>query len=223
MLKRTFDVLASGLGLVVVSPLLALVAVAIKLDSPGPVLFRQERIGRGRRPFEVVKFRTMTHRERIDQHAEAVVEGSADARITRVGRLLRVSSLDELPQLVNVLKGEMSLVGPRPILPEQLEVVPEDRMARFDVCPGITGLAQVRGRRSLGWMEQLDYDAEYARDPRLRRDLAILARTAWVVLTGSGVYGDASKNWRAYRAARPEAGASAGGPAGEDGRGGERR
>src|SRR5690606_33387018 len=119
MLKRAFDVLVAGLGLMVVSPLLALVAVAVRLDSPGPVFFRQVRVGRGRRPFEVIKFRTMTHRERVDQHAEAVVEGNADARITRVGRLLRASSLDELPQLVNVLRGEMSLVGPRPILPEQ--------------------------------------------------------------------------------------------------------
>jgi lipopolysaccharide/colanic/teichoic acid biosynthesis glycosyltransferase len=146
----------------------------------------------------------MTHRERIDQHAEQVVEGNADARITRVGRFLRVSSLDELPQLLNVLRGEMSLVGPRPILPEQLEVVPEDRMARFDVRPGITGLAQVNGRRSLDWMEQLAYDADYARDHRLRRDLGILLRTVTVVLTGSGIYADASKNWRAYRKATPE-------------------
>ena len=203
MFKRVLDVAASAAGLMVLSPLLAVVAVAVKVDSPGPVFFRQERVGMGRVPFEVIKFRTMTHRERVDQHAEAVVEGNADARITRVGRLLRASSLDELPQLVNVLRGEMSLVGPRPILPEQLEVVPEDRMARFDVRPGITGLAQVRGRRSLDWMEQLAYDVEYARDPGFRRDLAILARTVWVVLTGSGIYGDASKNWRAYREEAP--------------------
>lgn len=199
MLKRTLDVLAAAAGLLVLAPLLAAVAAAVRLDSPGPVFFRQERVGRHRAPFEVVKFRTMAHRERIDQHAERVVEGGADARITRVGRLLRASSLDELPQLLNVLRGEMSLVGPRPILPEQLEVVPEDRMARFEVRPGITGLAQVRGRRSLDWMEQLAYDAEYARDPRLRRDLAILLRTVWVVATGAGIYADASKNWRAYR------------------------
>lgn len=199
MLKRTLDLVASATGLVVLSPLLAATALAIKLDSPGPVFFQQERVGRGGARFEVVKFRTMTHREAVDQHAEQVVEGNADARITRVGRLLRVTSLDELPQLVNVLRGEMSLVGPRPILPEQLEVVPEDRMGRFAVRPGITGLAQVRGRRSLDWMEQLAYDVEYARAPGVGRDLGIMARTVWVVLTGSGIYGDASKNWRAYR------------------------
>lgn len=205
MLKRVLDLVAAGAGLLVVSPLLALTAAAIKLDSPGPVLFRQTRIGQGRRPFQVVKFRTMTHRTRVDQHAEAVVEGNADARITRVGRWLRVSSIDELPQLVNVLRGEMSLVGPRPVLPEQVEVIPEDRMSRFDVRPGITGLAQVRGRRGLDWMEQLGYDVEYARRPSLGHDLGILFRTVWVVATGSGIYGDATKNWRAYRdAADPE-------------------
>ena len=198
-MKRTLDIVAAAAGLVVLAPLLAVVALAIKLDTPGPVFFRQRRIGRGREPFEVVKFRTMTHREHIDQHAEQVLEAGSDARITRVGRVLRSSSLDELPQLLNVVRGEMSLVGPRPILPEQLEVVPEDRMGRFAVRPGITGLAQVSGRRSLGWLEQLDCDAEYARDPGLWRDLGILLRTARVVFSGSGVYADASKNWRAYR------------------------
>lgn len=198
-MKRALDIVAAVAGLVVLAPLLAVVALAIKLDTPGPVFFRQRRIGRGREPFEVVKFRTMTHREHIDQHAEQVLEAGSDARITRVGRVLRSSSLDELPQLLNVVRGEMSLVGPRPILPEQLEVVPEDRMGRFAVRPGITGLAQVSGRRSLGWLEQLDCDTEYARDPGLWRDLGILLRTARVVLSGSGVYADASKNWRAYR------------------------
>jgi lipopolysaccharide/colanic/teichoic acid biosynthesis glycosyltransferase len=199
MLKRALDITASAAGLLVLSPLLALTALAIRLDSRGPVLFRQERVGQRRRLFQVVKFRTMTHRERVDQHAEGVVEANTDARITRVGRLLRVSSIDELPQLINVLQGEMSLVGPRPVLPEQLEVVPDDRLSRFDVRPGITGLAQVRGRRSLDWLQQLDYDVEYARSPGVLRDLAILFRTVWVVATGSGIYGDAAKNWRAYR------------------------
>lgn len=210
MFKRILDVVVSAAGLVVLSPVLVATALAVRLDSPGPVFFRQERVGLGRAPFEVVKFRTMTHREAIDQHAERVVEGNADARITRVGRLLRVSSLDELPQLINVLKGEMSLVGPRPVLPEQVEVVPEDRMARFDVRPGITGLAQVNGRRSLDWMEQLAYDADYARAPGVRRDLGILLRTVKVVFTGSGIYADASKNWRAYRKTADAGGADQG-------------
>lgn len=209
MLKRAFDIVVAGIGLVVISPILALVALAVRLDSPGPVFFRQKRIGMGLVPFEVIKFRTMTHRERIDQHAERVLEGNDDPRITRIGRILRVTSIDELPQLINVLKGEMSLVGPRPILPEQLEVVPEDRMSRFDVRPGITGLAQVKGRRSLDWMEQLAYDVDYAKNPGLLRDLGILLRTVKVVLTGSGIYADASKNWRAYRNPKATDGATA--------------
>lgn len=198
-MKRLFDILSAGIGIVAASPLFALAALAIRIDTLGPIFFRQERLGRNGRRFEVIKFRTMTHREAIDQHAEEVVEGNTDARITRAGRILRVTSIDELPQLINVLKGDMSLVGPRPILPEQLEVVPEDKKARFDVRPGITGLAQVRGRRSLDWMDQLSYDCEYARNNTLLNDIGILFRTVWVVATGSGIYGDASKNWRVYR------------------------
>ncbi len=201
MLKRLFDITASFLGILVLSPLLALLAVWIRLDSPGPVLFRQKRIGRNREPFNVLKFRTMTHRDpdTIDQHTEQVVSAGADQRITRAGRFLRMTSLDELPQLLNILKGEMSLVGPRPVIPEQLEVVPHWFEDRFRVRPGITGLAQVRGRRSLSWEEQLKYDTEYARKPLFIRDISIIFQTAVVVLAARGIYGDESKNWRAYR------------------------
>jgi len=200
-LKRLFDILSSFLALIILSPLLALLAVWIKLDSPGPVLFRQKRIGRYRGPFYVLKFRTMTHRDpdAIDQHAEQVVSAGADQRITRAGRFLRMTSLDELPQLINILKGEMSLVGPRPVIPEQLEVVPHWFDDRFLVRPGITGLAQVRGRRSLSWEEQLQFDTDYARKPGFIRDIGILFQTVFVVLTARGIYGDESKNWRAYR------------------------
>lgn len=187
--------------LIVVLPLMVLIAVLIKLDSPGPVLFRQVRVGRGRRPFEIFKFRTMMHRDasNIDQHAERVIEGNDDHRITRMGRLLRVSSLDELPQLLNILKGDMSLIGPRPVLPEQLEVVPEWLSDRFMVRPGVTGLAQVKGRRSLSWEQQLCFDKVYARQFGLWTDVKILFSTVMVVFTGKGVYGAAGKNWRAYR------------------------
>jgi lipopolysaccharide/colanic/teichoic acid biosynthesis glycosyltransferase len=149
----------------------------------------------------VLKLRTMVDRaaDKIDQHREAVVSTGADARITRAGRILRMTSLDELPQLVNILRGEMSIVGPRPVLPEQLEAIPEACGVRFAVRPGLTGLAQVRGRRSLGWLEQLEADVEYVHRRSLRLDMSILVRTVWVVLTGSGLYGDASKNWRTYR------------------------
>jgi lipopolysaccharide/colanic/teichoic acid biosynthesis glycosyltransferase len=199
--KRLFDILASLLGLLILSPILVLLAVWIKLDSPGPVFFRQKRIGRHRVPFHVLKFRTMTHRDpaAIDQHAEQVVSAGADQRITRAGRFLRMTSLDELPQLFNILKGEMSLVGPRPVIPEQLEVVPHWFEDRFLVRPGITGLAQVRGRRSLSWEEQLQYDIDYARKSNFISDIGILLQTVVVVLTARGIYGDESKNWRAYR------------------------
>ncbi len=200
-MKRIFDITASLLGFLILSPFFALLALWIKLDSAGPVFFRQKRIGRGRHAFYVLKFRTMTHRDpdTIDQHAEQVVSAAADQRITNAGRFLRMTSLDELPQLINILKGDMSLVGPRPVIPEQLEVVPHWFDDRFLVRPGITGLAQVRGRRSLSWEEQLEYDTAYARRPGLIRDLGILLQTVWVVLTAKGIYGDESKNWRAYR------------------------
>lgn len=200
-MKRLFDIASSLAALLILSPLWFLLAGWIKLDSTGPVFFRQKRIGRVRQPFHVLKFRTMTHRnpDAIDQHAEQVVSAGADQRITRAGRFLRMTSLDELPQLWNILKGEMSLVGPRPVIPEQLEVVPPWFEDRFRVRPGVTGLAQVRGRRSLSWEQQLEYDVDYARNPGLLRDAGILLQTVWVVLTAKGIYGDESKNWRAYR------------------------
>ncbi|KAA0911329.1 aldolase/citrate lyase family protein [Pusillimonas sp. ANT_WB101] len=198
-MKRIIESIVSALALLILAPLLILIAIAIKLDSRGPVFFRQQRVGKDCNLFDVIKFRTMNHREHIDQHAESVIQGGTDSRITRVGRLLRMSSVDELPQLINILNGEMSLVGPRPILPEQMEVVPENRMGRFDVRPGITGLAQVNGRRGLDWMKQLEYDTDYAAHHNLLQDLRIVCRTFIVVLTGSGIYADASKNWRAYR------------------------
>ncbi|MCH8487518.1 MAG: sugar transferase [Candidatus Cyclonatronum sp.] len=200
-IKRLTDITISLLLLLPALPVMVVVAVLIKLDSRGPVLFRQQRIGQGRRPFEIYKFRTMTHRDAaaIDQHAEKVIEGNDDVRITRMGRLLRVTSLDELPQLLNILKGEMSLIGPRPVLPEQLAVVPPWLQDRFAVKPGVTGLAQVKGRRSLSWEQQLCFDKIYAGSAGILSDLKILAETVMVVLTGKGIYGEAGKNWRAYR------------------------
>lgn len=197
-LKRLFDVLVSSLLLLVLSPLLVLIALVIRLDSPGPALFRQERLGQDQGRFIILKFRTMHHRTRLDQLREAVVESDVDPRITRVGRFLRKTSLDELPQLINVVKGDMSLVGPRPVLPEQLRAIPDEHMDRFTMKPGITGLAQVRGRRSLNWLEQLRYDSEYCRNWSFLLDLKILGQTVWVVLTGQGVYGTKEDNWRNY-------------------------
>ncbi|MCC5874408.1 MAG: sugar transferase [Gammaproteobacteria bacterium] len=201
MLKRAFDILASALALTILAPALLMLAVWIRLDSTGPVLFRQQRLGLRQTPFRVLKFRTMVARDpdAIDQHQEQVVSAGADPRITRAGRVLRATSLDELPQLWNILVGEMSCVGPRPVLPEQLEAIPADCRARFAVRPGLTGLAQVRGRRTLDWLEQLSADVEYVKRQSLWLDLGIVLRTVYVVLTAQGLYGDAGRNWRAYR------------------------
>jgi lipopolysaccharide/colanic/teichoic acid biosynthesis glycosyltransferase len=200
-LKRAVDVAVSATAILILSPLLLSVALWIRLDSPGRVFFLQRRIGRDLRQFRVVKFRTMMDRDpdSIDQHAERVIREGNDARITRSGRFLRKTSLDELPQLWNILMGDMSLVGPRPVLPEQLDVVPSEYMVRFSVRPGLTGLAQVRGRRSLGWLEQLQADAEYANRHLFWHDMWITLKTFVVVFRGGGIYGDDSKNWRAYR------------------------
>lgn len=201
MLKRIFDTSGSALALVILAPLLLMIAAWIRLDSPGPVIFRQQRLGPWQIPFRVLKFRTMIARDpdAIDQLQEPVVNAGSDPRITRAGRILRATSLDELPQLWNILLGEMSFVGPRPVLPEQLEAIPEDYRVRFEVRPGLTGLAQVRGRRTLDWLEQLAADKEYVERQNLLLDLGILMRTVYVVLTGQGLYGDAGRNWRAYR------------------------
>lgn len=199
--KRLFDIVSSAAVLLVILPLLLAVALWIKLDSRGPVFFLQQRAGLGGRPFRILKFRTMVHRtpEQIDQHSEQVVSAGRDPRITRAGRFIRATSIDELPQLINILKGDMSVVGPRPVLMEQKEVVPPGYITRFAVRPGLTGLAQVSGRRSLGWLKQLAFDAEYVEKRSFFYDLGIIFTTIKVVLLGSGIYGGEGLNWRAYR------------------------
>jgi lipopolysaccharide/colanic/teichoic acid biosynthesis glycosyltransferase len=199
-LKRPIDLVVSAAGLVLLSPVLAVIAAGVRVDSKGPILFKQERVGLAQEPFEILKFRTMIDRdaEGIDQSMEQVVSEATDMRITRFGRILRSTSLDELPQLMNILKGDMSLVGPRPVIPEQLSALPPARRKRFEVRPGLTGLAQVRGRRSLDWMEQLAIDAEYVQKLSLRTDLRIIGKTVRVVFKRSGIYGGAGSNWRTY-------------------------
>lgn len=200
-IKRLFDLLSSVIVLLLLTPLLLVISLWIRLDSPGPALFRQIRIGRQQQPFSILKFRTMWYRDpnTIDQYNEHVITTGHDPRITRAGRILRTTSLDELPQLWNIFIGDMSVVGPRPILPEQIEVVHDPYVERFRVRPGLTGLAQVRGRRSLGWIDQLAADAEYVKRQGLFFDLGIILRTFVVLFTGSGVYGGETQNWRAYR------------------------
>lgn len=189
--KRIIDVLLSAILLVVLSPLLAGIAVAIRLDTGGPLLFRQERRGRCLRPFMVLKFRTMydgvsseAHRRYIAHLVAAGVDDgpglkklTGDPRVTRVGRVLRQTSLDELPQLVNVLRGEMSIVGPRPALAYELEHYEPEHFARFEVRPGMTGLWQVSGRNNVSFLEMLSLDAEYARTCSPRVDALIVLQT----------------------------------------------
>ena len=192
LLKRMFDLTGAGVGLLLAAPLLALVALAIKLDSPGPVLFRQTRLGRGQRPFTVLKFRTMVVGADAAAHREFVrgtmANGAVpppdglyklrrDNVVTRVGRILRRTSVDELPQLWNVLRGEMSLVGPRPCLPYELEHFEPHHVERFRVLPGITGLWQVTARARATFGEALEMDVAYVQSWSLGLDLRLLLRT----------------------------------------------
>jgi lipopolysaccharide/colanic/teichoic acid biosynthesis glycosyltransferase len=201
--KRALDVVLASACLIVLSPLLAVVAVIVRLTSPGPALFQQTRLGRGQKPFVLYKFRTMytgssddVHRQYVaqlltlDQPATGGRRGlyklEDDARITKVGRLLRRTSIDELPQLINVIRGEMSLVGPRPALPWESELIGTAHVRRFLVSPGLTGLWQVSGRNSLTMREGLDLDLEYVNRQSFALDVSILARTIPVVLSTTG-------------------------------------
>ena len=190
VLKRVMDVVWSALGLVLLSPLLLVVAVAVVVDTGRPVLFRQMRLGQELREFRMLKFRTMKlgstseiHRSYIKALAtgqadeDSLKKLTGDPRVTRVGTFLRKTSLDELPQLVNVLLGHMSLVGPRPALEYELQHYTEEHFGRFAVKPGITGLWQVSGRNELGFTEMLDLDADYARSGTFLTDVKILLKT----------------------------------------------
>lgn len=180
--KRCVDIVVSAFGLLVLSPVLLGCAVAVVVTSGRPVLFRQVRIGYHERPFTLVKFRTMrSHRPGEDPLR---TDGS---RVTRVGRVLRASSLDELPELWNVLRGDMSLVGPRPLLPEHLELYTDEQRRRHLVRPGVTGLAQTAGRQHLTFSERLALDVTYVDTRSAWLDLRILLRTVTVVVRGSGV------------------------------------
>ena len=192
--SRALDVvLAAGL-LAVASPLLAVAAIAIRLESRGPVFYRQLRVGRDGEPFELWKLRTMVPGAESMGAGIYVIDG--DPRITRVGRLLRRFSLDELPNLVNVLRGEMAIVGPRPTVQEQVDRYTERQRRRLEVKPGITGWAQVNGRTSLPWPERIELDVWYVEHRSLRLDLRILARTARLLATGHGLYSeDLKQGW----------------------------
>jgi lipopolysaccharide/colanic/teichoic acid biosynthesis glycosyltransferase len=193
VIRRATDIVVSAAGLLVASPLLALAALAVRVETPGAVIFRQRRSGLHGREFDVLKLRTMV------QGAEHMGAGLAvnenDARITRVGAFLRRTSLDELPNLVNVLRGDLSLIGPRPTLPAQVAQYTERQRGRLEIKPGITGWAQVNGRASLPWSERIELDLYYIEHRSLVLDAQILWRTIGMVLGGSDLYKGAAGGW----------------------------
>jgi lipopolysaccharide/colanic/teichoic acid biosynthesis glycosyltransferase len=192
--SRALDIALAGLLLVITSPLLALAALAIRLESRGPVFYRQLRVGRGGEQFELWKLRTMVPGAEAMGAGIYVLEG--DARITRVGRLLRRFSLDELPNLINVLRGELAIVGPRPTVQEQVDRYTDRQRRRLEVKPGITGWAQINGRTSLPWPERIELDVWYVEHRSLWLDLRILATTARMLASGHGLYSeDLKQGW----------------------------
>jgi|ERR1700722_9214540 len=194
VLRRAFDIAISLTVLTLASPVLALAALAIRLESRGPVVYRQLRAGLRGAPFEVLKLRTMV--DGAEHVGAGLAVNHGDARITRVGAFLRRTSLDELPNLVNVLRGDMSLIGPRPTLPKQVEHYTERQRGRLAVRPGITGWAQVNGRASLPWPERIELDLHYIEHRSPALDMRILWRTVTMVLGGSGLYKGQSGGWK---------------------------
>ena len=192
-MKRVMDVAISGAALALTAPLMAAIWVLVRLESPGHPIFRQRRAGLDGAPFDILKFRTMVTGAEFIGAGLAVQEG--DERITRMGRLLRRTSLDELPNLVNVLRGEMSVVGPRPTVPVQVEHYTDRQRGRLRVKPGITGWAQLHGRASLPWSQRIELDLYYVEHQSLALDLRILARTPAMLLGRRGIYKGASGGW----------------------------
>jgi len=192
--KRALDVLGAVIGLVLASPLLAAAALAIRLEGAGHFIYRQRRVGRDGVPFDLYKLRTMV--TGAETMGSGLIVDAGDDRITRVGALLRRTSLDELPNLLNVLRGEMSLVGPRPTVQVQVDRYTERQRHRLDTRPGITGWAQVNGRASLPWHERIELDLAYLGRASLRHDLFILAASVRMVLTGHGLYRGETGGWR---------------------------
>jgi lipopolysaccharide/colanic/teichoic acid biosynthesis glycosyltransferase len=185
---RALDLAIAGVVLAISSPLLAAAAIAIRLESHGPAFYRQRRVGKDGLPFDLFKLRTMVPGAEEMGAGIYVLEG--DPRITRVGRILRRLSLDELPNLVNVVRGEMAIVGPRPTIQEQVDRYTERQRRRLEVRPGITGWAQVNGRASLPWPDRIELDIWYVENRSLWLDLRILALTVKLMVTGRGLYSE---------------------------------
>ena len=193
-LRRVLDVVTALVALVVAAPVLAVALAAIRLESPGHAVFRQRRVGRDGAAFELFKLRTMVHG--AEGMGAGLIVDKGDARITRVGAFLRRTSLDELPNLINVLRGEMSLIGPRPTVQVQVDRYDERQRGRLLARPGITGWAQVNGRASLPWAERIELDLWYVEHASLALDAKILAASVRMALTGHGLYRGETGGWR---------------------------
>jgi lipopolysaccharide/colanic/teichoic acid biosynthesis glycosyltransferase len=187
-MPRALDLLIAALALIVLSPFLLAAAIAIKLGSRGPVIYRQRRVGRDGAEFEMWKLRTMVRGS--DPVGVGTIVTREDPRVTSAGRFLRRTSLDEVPNLVNVLRGEMAIVGPRPTIPAQVDDYTPHQNRRHEVLPGITGWAQVQGRAGIPWEERIELDVEYVDRRSFALDARILVKTLWLVVTGKGLAPD---------------------------------
>jgi lipopolysaccharide/colanic/teichoic acid biosynthesis glycosyltransferase len=194
VIVRALDIVVAGLGLAISSPIMLASVIAIRLETPGSPIYRQRRIGRDGEPFEMLKLRTMV--SGAEHHGAGMAVNYGDPRITRVGHLLRRFSIDELPNLVNVLRGEMSVVGPRPTIQAQVDQYTPLQRRRLEVKPGITGWAQINGRASLPWHERIELDIWYVDHRTLRLDLAILWKTVRLLVNGDGLYKGDRGGWK---------------------------
>ena len=184
--KRTADVIISFLALLILSPIFLLTAIVVKLESKGPIIFKQQRLGKGGKVFNIYKFRSMC--QNAEHTGSGVYSGKGDARVTKVGRIIRATSIDELPQLINILKGDMSLIGPRPPLtyhPWELKDYSEEQLHMFDVRPGVTGWAQVNGRKEVEWNKRIELNCWYTRNISFLLDTKIFFMTIFKVFTNA--------------------------------------
>lgn len=186
--KRLIDIIVSGLGLIILSPVLFILCILVRVKLGSPVLFTQERPGKDEKIFKLYKFRSMT--DERDENGELLPD---EVRLTRFGKLLRSTSLDELPELLNILKGDMSLIGPRPLLVRYLPYYTKEERHRHDVRPGLTGLAQVNGRNALGWEDRFSYDLQYVKNLSFGMDIKVLGMTVGKVLKRSGTLSGAEQ------------------------------
>ena len=198
--KRIFDFVLSLVLIFILSPLMLLISIAIIFESKGEAIFKQKRIGKNKKIFTIYKFRSMylNDSEIINQYKQVVLSDESDKRITKVGLIIRKTSFDEIPQLFNILKGQMSFIGPRPILEEQLDAMDGIYHKRFSLLPGLSGLAQIKGRRKLNWLKQLEFDNEYIENVSFYLDFLIFIRTFFVLFSANDIYGNELDNWRNY-------------------------